>query len=70
MAGNVGSYQVMVKIVLRDSGSNKKYTPPKDLEKIRKQKAGLEETTKKPEKKRRKRKQQKLFHRMKQKNKG
>ena len=46
----------MVKIVLRDSGSNKKYTPPKDLEKIRKQKAGLEETTKKPEKKKKKEK--------------
>lgn len=56
LAGNVGSYQVMVKIVLRDSGSNKKYTPPKDLEKIRKQKAGLEETTKKPEKKKKKEK--------------
>ena len=45
-----------MKIVLRDSGSNKKYTPPKDLEKIRKQKAGLEETTKKPEKKKKKEK--------------
>ena len=56
LAGNVGSYQVMVKIVLRDSGSNKKYTPPKDLEKVRKQKAGLEETTKKPEKKKKKEK--------------
>ena len=56
LAGNVGSYQVMVKIVLRDSGSNKKYTPPKDLEKIRKQKAGLEETTKKSEKKKKKEK--------------
>ena len=54
LAGNVGSYQVMVKIVLRDSGSNKKYTPPKNLEKIRKQKAGLEETTKKPETKKKK----------------